>query len=92
MPFSLINALATFQVYINETLQHLINIICMIYLNDILIYSAIREQHIKDVYAVFLQLQKYCLHVNLKKCSFFILEIEFLEFIVGIKEVKMDPF
>ena len=64
----------------------------MIYLNNILIYSAIRKQHIKDIHAVFLWLQEYCLYVNLKKCSFFISEIEFLEFIVRITEIKMNPF
>ena len=52
--FNLANVSIIFQVYINETLQHLINIICIIYLNDILIYSATQKQHIKNICAVFL--------------------------------------
>ena len=91
MSFGFVNVSATFQTYINEMLQHLVNIICVIYLNDILIYSVIRKQHVKDVCTVFLWLQEYCLYVNLKKCSFFVLEVEFLGFVVGTMRVKMDP-
>ena len=90
MLFNLVNVLATFQMYINEALQHLVDIIYVIYLNNILVYSAIKKQHIKDVCAVFLQLQEYHLYVNLKKCSFFISEVEFLKFIVRIIRIKMN--
>ena len=92
MPFGFVNALVTFQIYINEVLWHLVNTICMVYLNNILVYSAMRKQHIRDVCAVFLWLWEYCLYVNLKKCSFFVLEVEFPGFIVGTTEVKMDSF
>ena len=45
MSFNLFNASATFQVYINKVLAELINTICVIYLNDILIYSDKSEKH-----------------------------------------------
>ena len=38
MPFSLANALATFQVYINTFIARLLNYFVVIYLNNILIY------------------------------------------------------
>ena len=37
--FNLVNVLITFQAYINRVLINLINIIYVVYLNDILIYS-----------------------------------------------------
>ena len=40
MPFRLANIPATFQAYINRALAGLIDIIYMVYLNDILIFSA----------------------------------------------------
>ena len=92
IPFNLANVPVIFQVYINEALQHLIDIICVIYLNNILIYSAIKKQHIKNVYTVFLQLWEYCLYINLKKCSFFVSEVKFLKFIMGTAEIKMNFF
>ena len=39
MPFGLTNAPATFQAYINRALAGLVDIICIVYLNDILIFS-----------------------------------------------------
>ena len=39
MLFDLINVLITFRAYINRVLINLINIIYVVYLNDILIYS-----------------------------------------------------
>ena len=43
MFFDFVNVPAIFQVYINEVLQHLINIIYVIYLNNILVYSATKK-------------------------------------------------
>jgi hypothetical protein len=45
MPFGLANALATFQAYIYKALRYLINSICIVYLNDILIYSKDEKEH-----------------------------------------------
>ena len=45
MSFKLVNAFATFQTYINKTLKKLVNNICVIYLNDILIYSENPAKH-----------------------------------------------
>lgn len=39
MLFGLTNALATFQAYINKALSSLVNSICVVYFNNILIYS-----------------------------------------------------
>ena len=39
MSFKLTNASIIFQIYINKTLKSLVNIICVIYLNNILIFS-----------------------------------------------------
>ena len=45
MPFSLANAPVTFQAYINKALAGLVDIFCMVYLDDILIYSNSEEDH-----------------------------------------------
>jgi hypothetical protein len=45
IPFSLINAPAIFQTYINKTLINFININCVAYLNDIFIYSFIYTEY-----------------------------------------------
>ena len=45
MFFELVNVSATFQTLINKVLRELMNYICVIYLNDILIYFKTREKH-----------------------------------------------
>ena len=45
MSFELVNVLATFQTLINKILRRLINHICVIYLDDILIYFKTHEKH-----------------------------------------------
>ena len=49
MSFRLTNAPATFQSHIHEALKRLINITCIVYMNDILIFSKDHESHVKHV-------------------------------------------
>jgi hypothetical protein len=52
MLFSLANALATFQSYVYRALGGLIDRTCVVYLDDILIYSrdeAEHDQHVEEV-------------------------------------------
>ena len=45
MSFRLTNAPATFQAFINNILRKYLDIFIIIYLNNILIYSQIKEEH-----------------------------------------------
>jgi Reverse transcriptase (RNA-dependent DNA polymerase) len=45
LSFDLANTSVTFQIYMNQSLQGLINIIYIVYLNDILIFSVNLEDH-----------------------------------------------
>ena len=90
MPFGLVNVSAIFQAYINKALRGFIDVICVVYLNDILIYSSDSAHHWRDVRKVLERLRDYQLYVNLKKCRFVITEVEFLGFIVFTKKVRMN--
>ncbi len=90
MSFELANVSATFQAYINWALAEHMNFICVVYLNDILIYSQSEEKHKHHVCEILEQLQHYKLFVNLRKCVFFINTIEFLKFIVSIIEMTIN--
>ena len=92
MPFSLSNAPATFQAYINEALEGLFNTICVVYLDDILIYGGDTEaQHWDCVKQVLERLRKYELYANPAKCQFITKAVEFLGFIISVDGVSMDP-
>ena len=90
MPFDLANVSATFQAYINRALVGLIDITCVIYLNDILIYSAEPAKYWRYIKQVLKRLRQFQLYINLKKYRFCTQLVEFLEFIVIINNVIMN--
>jgi transposase InsO family protein len=91
MPFGLANAPATFQTFINEVLGDLVDTICIVYLDDILIYSENEEEHTQHVHRVLERLQQNNLYANLAKCAFDVHEVDFLGYIVDPQGVKMEP-
>ena len=93
MPFGLANAPASFQAYINKSMTGLLDVICVVYLDDILVYTTDEDPrtHWEAVRKVLTQLQEFKLFVNMKKCKFLTTEVEFLGFIVSTEGVSMDP-
>ena len=83
MPFGLANAPATFQAYINKALIGYVNIFCIVYLDDILIYSVSLEEYQEHVRKVLERLRYYQLFASLKKCEFTTDRVEFLGFIIS---------
>ena len=49
MPFGMTGAPATFQRFINDTLREHLDVFCTAYLDDILIYSRTRKEHLNHV-------------------------------------------
>ena len=71
-------------------LKRFVNNICVIYLNDILIYSENSTKHWWHVWMIFKRLRQFQLFINLKKCQFDIKKIKFFKFIVFIDEIRMN--
>jgi hypothetical protein len=91
MPFGLTGAPATFQRFMNDSLKDYLDIFCTAYLDDILIYSKTRQEHVKHVCLVLDRLKEAGLYANIKKCEFFVSEVKFLGLIVGSEGIRMDP-
>ncbi|KAK7570621.1 hypothetical protein V3481_007378 [Fusarium oxysporum f. sp. vasinfectum] len=91
MPFGMTGAPATFQRYINSTLREHLDVFCTAYLDDILIYSRTREEHIEHLKAVLQKLRDAGLFANPAKCEFLVPETKFLGLIVGRDGIRMDP-
>jgi len=67
MPFRFTNVLATFQSLINNILQDYLDIFCIIYLNNILIYSETLEEYKEHVKKILKTLQNRKLSVAPEK-------------------------
>jgi hypothetical protein len=91
MPFGLTGAPATFQRYINESLREYLDVFCTAYLDDVLIYSQTRAEHVNHVRLVLGKLRDAGLFGNLAKCEFMVHETKFLGIIVGRDGLRMDP-
>ncbi|THC87561.1 hypothetical protein EYZ11_012993 [Aspergillus tanneri] len=90
MPFGLANAPATFQSYINRALSNLLDHCCVVYLDDILIYSQSEEEHVEHVTAVLERLRQFGLYAKLSKCSFHVKSVEYLGFIITPSGIQME--
>src|SRR6266487_2867046 len=90
--FDLINALTIFQVYINHALYDLINDFCIVYLDDILIFSKSEKKHYQHLELVIKHLQCAELYANLKKCKFFKIKIKYLDFLINKNNLYMNFF
>jgi hypothetical protein len=91
VPFGLTNAPAAFQAYINRCMTGLMDTICVVYLDDILVYSKTRQQHVKDVKEVLNRLREFQLYASLEKSEFFVDHTEFLGYQVTPNGVTIDP-
>jgi len=65
-------------------------VICIVYLNDILIYSRAEEGHERNTCAALDHLPQFQLCRSLKEYEFDVLKVEFLSFVVSIESVAMD--
>ena len=71
MPFGLTNAPATFQRLMESCMSDLYLNYCLLYLDDIVVYSRTYEEHLIRLEAVFKRLRKGGLKLKPGKCKFF---------------------
>lgn len=90
MPFRLANAPAIFQAYINCTMSNLLDVCCIVYLNNILIFSNSEEEYVHHICEVLTQLQKFRLFIKAFKCEWHTTCIGYLRFVVTPNSIKME--
>ena len=91
MPFGLTNAPSTFMRLMIELLKRFLDKFVIVYLDDILIFSKTKEEHLDNIRQVLQRLKEEKLLINLKKCSFMQEEIVYLGFVISADGLKMDP-
>src|SRR3979490_2291429 len=82
MPFGLTNSPAAFQRFMNDVFSDLLDILVLIYLDDILVYLDNLDQHREHVRDILQQLQKNHLYARADKCFFHVDTVEYLRYIL----------
>jgi len=75
----------------NDTLYEYLDIFCICYIDDILIYSHMLKEHKKQVRKVLQKLKEAGLFVKPEKCEFSVTKTTFLGFIISEEGLEMDP-
>ena len=78
MPFGLCNAPATFQQLMQNCMGELNPIYCLIYLDDLIVFLQMAEEHLHQLHVVFDWLRENNLKLKPSKCSLFKEKINYL--------------
>lgn len=85
MPFGLKNAPSTFQRLNDRVVDGVPN--CSVYIDDVIVYDVSWEAHMDHVTTLFRRLNEAGLVVNLMKCEFVKVQVQYLGYVVGQNEV-----
>ena len=91
MPFGLCNAPATFQRLMERCMGDINLRDCLIYLDDIIIFSSTFEEHLGQLESVFRRLQEHNLKLKPSKCEFFRDQVVYLGHVVSHEGIQTDP-
>ena len=90
MSFGLTNAPPTFQRLMHRVLHGLDWKICLVYIDDIIIFSSTFEEHLLRLSAVFDRLRNANLKLKPSKCHFARSSVNFLGFVVSAEGILPD--
>jgi len=91
MPFGLTNAPTTFMRVMNDAFIPFIDDFVIVYLEDILVFSKIWDEHVKHVKQILDVLKRENFYVKLSKCEYGRTSLNYLGYTVGDGELKIDP-
>jgi transposase InsO family protein len=91
MPMGLKNSPSTFQRVMDNVLRGLQNEICLVYLDDIVVFSTSLQEHLINLEKVFRRLRESNFKIQMDKSEFLKLETAYLGHIIGKDGIKPNP-
>uniref|UniRef100_A0A4W5QR03 ribonuclease H n=1 Tax=Hucho hucho TaxID=62062 RepID=A0A4W5QR03_9TELE len=90
MPYGLMNAPSVFQAFVDDIFRDLHRQGVVVYIDDILIYSATRAEHVYLARRVLGRQLEHDLYVKAEKCLFFQQSVSFLGYRISTSGVEME--
>ncbi|MBW0545536.1 hypothetical protein O181_085251 [Austropuccinia psidii MF-1] len=90
MPFGLTNAPALLQNLVNDIFADFLDIVVVVYSDDIMVFSSPQEEHVKYVASVLQRLRENNFFAKATKCIFHASSVEYLGYVVSSEGLKMD--
>lgn len=91
MPFGLKNAPSTFQRVMDNILREHIGVRCLVYMDDIIVFSTSLQEHTENLAKIFKTLRNYNMKIQLDKSEFLKKEVSFLGHVVTPEGIKPNP-
>lgn len=91
MPMGLKNAPSTFQRVMDNVLRGLQNKICLVYLDDIIVFSTSLQEHIENLEKVFNRLRESNFRIQMSKSEFLKKETAYLGHVITRDGIKPNP-
>ncbi|KAJ9541893.1 hypothetical protein OSB04_028399 [Centaurea solstitialis] len=91
MPFGLTNAPAVFMDLMNRVYRPMLDKSVIVFIDDILIYSKTKEDHVVHLAEVLKTLRRERLYAKFSKCDLWLQEVQFLGHLVNREGIKVDP-
>lgn len=91
MPMGLKNSPSTFQRVMDNVLRDLQNVVCLVYLDDIIVFSVSLQEHMVNLEKVFKRLRESNFKIQMDKSEFLKLETAYLGHIISKDGIKPNP-
>ena len=91
MPFGLCNSPSTFQRVMDDLLRHIKWMFCLVYVDDVIIYSKNEEEHLQHIDTFLKIVCDSGFKIKPKKCNLYRTKLKFLGHIVSRNGIQPDP-
>jgi hypothetical protein len=91
MSFGLTNAPTYFMYLMNKVFMEYLDKFVVVFINDILVFSKMEEEHKKHLRLVLEQLRSNKLYAKFSKCEFWLTKVAFLGHVISAGGVLVDP-
>jgi hypothetical protein len=91
MSFGLTNAPAYFMYLMNKVFMEYLDRFIVVFIDNILIFSKMMEEHEEHLRLVFEKLRSNQLYAKFSKCKFWLTEVTFLGHVISAGGVSVDP-